>query len=64
MGIEHQIDVKKYVELNCDKLIFGLETIQNYYILDDGIHILGKNKIIVSIDMYKGKIYSQQFSVH
>ncbi len=58
-GIENRGDLKKYINLGIHKLIFGLETILDYNTITAGLQILGKNRIIVSIDMYNGKIISK-----
>lgn len=57
-GIQKGKDIKTYPFLSNLKLIFGLETLENLNIIIDGLHYLGKNKLIISIDMYNGRIVS------
>jgi phosphoribosylformimino-5-aminoimidazole carboxamide ribotide isomerase len=58
-GIKSTEDIEKYSHFNLKKLILGLETIDSYEIIDDALSILGQNKVILSIDMYKGIIISK-----
>ncbi|MBY8981702.1 MAG: hypothetical protein KGD57_02025 [Candidatus Lokiarchaeota archaeon] len=58
-GIETENDIKKYMKIKIHKLIFGLETIQNLSLISTGLQMFGKDNIIVSIDMYNGKILSK-----
>ena len=57
-GIENKEDLLRYSNLKLDKLILGLETIQNCSVIGESLNLLGSNKVIVSIDMYNGKIIS------
>ena len=45
----------------CDinKLIIGLETIQSLGIIKKALALLGQKNLIISIDMYKGKILTK-----
>lgn len=57
-GIGKKEDLLAYSKLKLNKLILGLETMENLDVITEGIEIFGQNKIIVSIDMYKEKIIS------
>ncbi len=57
-GIKNEEDIEVFSKLNIHNLIFGLETIQNFRVISSGIEIIGLNKLIVSIDMYGDKIFS------
>jgi len=55
------VSVEQTVKLSSFKLkslILGLETIKNFQVISQSLKILGNNKVIVSLDMYKGKILS------
>lgn len=58
-GIKDKEDLLKYSKYNIKKLILGLETINDYNVIYEGLRILGKSKLIVSLDMFKGKIISK-----
>ncbi|TFG01486.1 MAG: hypothetical protein EU540_03560 [Promethearchaeota archaeon] len=58
-GIKDIEDLLKYSKYNIKKLILGLETINDYNVIYEGLRILGKSKLIVSLDMFKGKIISK-----
>ena len=57
-GIVNKEDIIAYSMLKINNLILGLETIESLEIIEDSLKILGQNKVIVSIDMYKSKIIS------
>jgi phosphoribosylformimino-5-aminoimidazole carboxamide ribotide isomerase len=57
-GIISKNDLQRFSELKINKLILGLETINNIDLIKEAITIMGKKKIIVSIDMYQEKILS------
>jgi phosphoribosylformimino-5-aminoimidazole carboxamide ribotide isomerase len=57
-GIVDLEDIYKFSNYKIKSLILGLETIKNIEIIDQSLEILDQNKIIVSIDMYNGKILS------
>ncbi|MCP4764414.1 MAG: hypothetical protein GY870_21750, partial [archaeon] len=57
-GIINKDDLLKYSRLKLNKLILGLETMENIDVIEESIEIFGQNKIIVSIDMYQEKIIS------
>ena len=58
-GIKDKEDLLKYSKYKIKKLILGLETINGYNVINEGLRILGKYKLIVSLDMFKGKIISK-----
>ncbi len=58
-GIANTADILQYSKYNINKLIIGLETIQNLQIIEKALTFLAESKIIISIDMYKGKILSK-----
>jgi len=58
-GVKDSKDLAIYSKFNLKKLILGMETINSFDIIDEALKIYGKNKIIVSIDMYKGRIISK-----
>ena len=58
-GIKDKEDLLKYSQYKIKKLILGLETINDYNIINEGLRILGKYKLIVSLDMFKGKVISK-----
>ena len=57
-GIVDFEDVLLFSKYNIDKLIIGLETVGNLGIIEKALNIMGKGKLIVSIDMYKEKVIS------
>jgi len=57
-GIINRDDLLMYSKLNLNKLILGLETMENVEIIKESLEIFGHNKIIVSIDMFQEKIIS------
>lgn len=58
-GIKSSNDLKKYSEFKIESIILGLETIQKIKTIKESFKIFNKNKIIISIDMYKEKIISK-----
>ncbi len=58
-GIKDKEDLLKYSKYNIKKIILGLETINDYNIINEGLRILGKYKLIISLDMFKGKVISK-----
>lgn len=58
-GIINKEDLLRFSSLRIKKLILGLETIEGIESIKEGIKIFGSNKIIVSIDLYKGRILSK-----
>ena len=57
-GIVTTEEIKNFSQIDFRSLILGLETIKNLETVKIILENLGANKIIVSIDMYKGKILS------
>jgi len=57
-GIFNIGDIKIFSNFNI-KLIIGLETIKNFKIINEGLKIFGQTNLIISIDMYKGKIITK-----
>jgi phosphoribosylformimino-5-aminoimidazole carboxamide ribotide isomerase len=55
-GIVDYNDILIYSKFDIQKLIIGLETIRSLKEVNIALEILGKEKLIVSIDMYKEKI--------
>jgi len=58
-GIVNFHDVSIFSKYRFNKLIIGLETINNFKTIRKSISLFGQNKFILSIDMYKGKIISK-----
>ena len=58
-GIITKRDILKFSRLNINKLILGIETVKNITVISDAVKILGPDKVIVSIDMYQGRIISK-----
>lgn len=58
-GIKSINDLKKYLEFKIESIILGLETIQKIKTIKESFKIFNKNKIIISIDMYKERIISK-----
>lgn len=57
-GIKNRKELSTFIKFDFYKLILGLETIGDFQIISDALKYLGNDKIIVSVDMYKGKIIS------
>jgi phosphoribosylformimino-5-aminoimidazole carboxamide ribotide isomerase len=57
-GIINEDDYKTYSKFNLNKLILGIETIENLGVIEEGIRTMGKNRLTISIDMYNGNIIS------
>ena len=58
-GIVDSNDVLQYSKLDIKKLIIGLETIRSVDEVINALNLLGKEKLIVSIDMYKEKVLTR-----
>jgi len=58
-GIKSINDLKPYSELKIESIILGLETIQKIKTIKESFKIFNKNKVIISIDMYKERILSK-----
>ncbi|MFX1365133.1 MAG: HisA/HisF-related TIM barrel protein [Promethearchaeota archaeon] len=57
-GIVEHKNIYQFQKLEIEKLILGLETIKNFKEVFKCLQILNQNEIIISFDMYKGKILS------
>lgn len=57
-GIINLKDIKQFIEIEIKSLILGSETIKNLKLISKALSILNPDKIILSIDMYKGKVLS------
>lgn len=62
-GVESESDVEMFSKLPNTKLILGLETINGLDVIANAVEQLGQEKIMVSIDMYEGKIFSKNQSI-
>ncbi|MFX1280351.1 MAG: HisA/HisF-related TIM barrel protein [Promethearchaeota archaeon] len=58
-GIVVSDDIYQYTKFKIKKLVIGLETIKRLKEVKNALSIIGKNKIIVSIDMYREKLLAQ-----
>jgi len=58
-GIVKSEDIQKFSRFNLKKLILGLETINSFEVIRDSLKIFGIDKIIISVDMFKGKIITK-----
>jgi phosphoribosylformimino-5-aminoimidazole carboxamide ribotide isomerase len=54
-GIVDVKDIQQFSQYEINKLIIGLETIQNLGVVEKALDLLGKKNLIISIDMYKGE---------
>jgi len=57
-GIRNKGDLLMFSKFKINKLILGIETIESIDVIKESLEIFGHNRIIVSIDMYKEKIIS------
>ena len=57
-GIKDVGDILLFSKYNIDKLIIGLETVKSLETIKKAFSIMGKSRLIVSIDMYKEKVIS------
>ena len=58
-GILESKDILKYSKFNIEKLILGLETINSFEVIKDGLNYLNTEEIVISVDMFKGKIITK-----
>ncbi len=58
-GIVKSEDIQKFSRFNLKKLILGLETINSFDVIRDSLKIFGIDKIVISVDMFKGKIITK-----
>jgi phosphoribosylformimino-5-aminoimidazole carboxamide ribotide isomerase len=57
-GIRSEKEINTYLDIRINKLIIGLETVYNLDVISNCFSFLPKNKIIISVDMYRKKIIS------
>jgi phosphoribosylformimino-5-aminoimidazole carboxamide ribotide isomerase len=62
-GIENKSNLETFSTLPNIKLILGLETINSLDIISDAVDHLGSENVIVSIDLYNGKIFSKNQNI-
>jgi len=58
-GIKSINDLKLYSEFKIESIILGLETIQKIKTIKESFKIFNKNKLIISIDMFKERIITK-----
>jgi len=58
-GIVKSEDILKFSRFKLKKLILGLETINSFEVIRDSLKIFGIDKIVISVDMFKGKIITK-----
>ena len=58
-GIITTNDILAFSKYRFNRLILGLETIKKFNVIGKSLKLLGQNKLIISVDMYKGKILSK-----
>jgi len=57
-GIVDINDILQFSKFAINKLIIGLETVKNLDVIREALKIVGRDKLILSIDMYKEKVIS------
>jgi len=58
-GVVDLKEIHQYTRFKIKSLILGLEAIRSLEIISKSLQILSQNKLIVSIDLYKGEILSK-----
>jgi len=58
-GIIESEDILKYSKFKIKKLILGLETINSLEVIKYGLNIFDTEEIVISVDMFKGKIITK-----
>ncbi len=58
-GIETIEDLDRVSSISNIKVILGLETIEGFDIISAAINRLGQENVLISIDMYKGNLFSK-----
>ena len=58
-GIMKREDILKFSKFKINKLILGLETIESFEVIKDSLKIFNPDKIVISVDMFKGKIMTK-----
>ncbi|MFW9825253.1 MAG: HisA/HisF-related TIM barrel protein, partial [Candidatus Thorarchaeota archaeon] len=62
-GITEIKDLLDFIKFDINKLIIGLETVQNWGVIQEALRLLGENRLIISLDMYKEKVISKAESI-
>lgn len=63
VGITKLDDILRYSKLGFNKLIIGIETLKNLQDLKKGLKLVGTEKLIISLDMFHGKILSKSKTI-
>jgi phosphoribosylformimino-5-aminoimidazole carboxamide ribotide isomerase len=58
-GIRDSADLVRYSKFKLKKLILGIETINSFDVINEALKVFGKNRIIVSIDMFNRNLISK-----
>lgn len=58
-GIANLKEIHNFSSFRIKSLIFGLETLKSFKIINQSLQIFNQNNITISIDMYKGRILSK-----
>ncbi len=58
-GISNLEEISLFSQLTLNKLILGIETIDNLNLVKDALKKLSSDRIVISIDIYKGKIMTK-----
>lgn len=58
-GIVDFTEIQNFTMFRIKSLIFGLETLKSFNIINQSLQILSQNNITISIDMYKERILSK-----
>jgi phosphoribosylformimino-5-aminoimidazole carboxamide ribotide isomerase len=59
IGISRLDDIVRYSKIGFNKLIIGIETLRTLEDLKEGVKVVGTEKLIISLDMFQGKILSK-----
>ncbi|MBY8984434.1 MAG: hypothetical protein KGD65_05175 [Candidatus Lokiarchaeota archaeon] len=52
-GIVNNNDILHFSKFDINKLIIGLETVRSFKVIKKALNIMGQNKLILSIDLFK-----------
>jgi phosphoribosylformimino-5-aminoimidazole carboxamide ribotide isomerase len=58
-GVVESEDIIRFAQYKIEKLIIGLETIQSLDVVKKAHHLLGQQRLIISIDMYKERVLTE-----
>ncbi len=58
-GIANLKEIHNFSSFRIKSLIFGLETLKSFKIINQSLQFFNQNNITISIDMYKGRILSK-----